>query len=467
MMLSSTNWWPTHRTTLVTALAKASISLSLLFLTIMSWFFGSSFDMRYRVHNLKLLAVDFDGGAIGSSIEAAYSTAFASSQFPTLEFASTVEYPDVASVEAGVCKKGYWGAIYAHAGATSRFRDAVTGDSTAKYNSSDAITYVFSETRYPATSDSYVKSSLAKVGTASRSFFYKLWNSNSSDVSLATINLTDSAALSAYLDPIKAVEINLAPMGQGTHMYLNTVCMVLPLLTQFFFIMAVNGISQPMGVFTNMPPSRIWMLRLAVGKIHALLLSLVFSGVIWAFREDWDGTGLMFARTWMIIWFYMEINYFIFDSVIGSYIPLPGIPFFILCWVLMNVGSTIFPVELQPGFYKFNYFFPAHEIYLLLIQTWSNGCFKKDYIALPVLFSWWVVGHVTTFFSAKKHVANAKAMPSVSTPRDLEEATLSGGASQRTVGKTSQMTPDPDDFTPDQRGDIEMRANGSSDEAQK
>ncbi|EFX03740.1 nitrosoguanidine resistance protein [Grosmannia clavigera kw1407] len=464
----SPQWWPTHRSAVFKAVIPASLLIGVLFLSVMSWFFGSSFDMRYRVHNLRVLMVDLDGGAIGAATQTAYNAAFIDRQFPTLEFASTADYPDAAAVQSAVCHGNYWGAVYSHSGATDRFRNAISSKASTAYDSSDAVSYVYSETHYAAISDSYVKSSLATLVGASRDFFYEQWNSNSSNVGLATMNLTDSAALMAYLDPFEATSVNLTPMSMGTHMYLNTVYMVLPILTQFFFLMALNGIFTGMGVFVNMAPSRIWMLRLVIAKVHALILSLVFTGVVWAFREDWDVTGLMFLRTWMVLWFYMEINFLVVESLIGSFIPLQFMAFFILSWVLMNVGSTIFPFELQPGFFRLSYLFPAHETYLLLVQIWSNGCHRRDYIALPIMFSWWVLGHLTTFLSTRKRVADALAEappPPPPTAKDSEEVTLSGDANTLSR-KASVITRDPDNNSINHStDDVETRANGNSDTA--
>ncbi len=35
---------------------------------------------------------------------------------------------------------------------------------------------------------------------------------------------------------------------------------------------------------------------------------------------------------------------------------------------------------------------PAHEVYVVLTDIWSGGCYPRLYIALPILFAWEVVG---------------------------------------------------------------------------
>jgi hypothetical protein len=56
-------------------------------------------------------------------------------------------------------------------------------------------------------------------------------------------NLDIEQVLKFFLDPIQATEINLQPTNHGDRVFYNTISMVMPILQQFFFIMALNGIS--------------------------------------------------------------------------------------------------------------------------------------------------------------------------------------------------------------------------------
>lgn len=67
------------------------------------------------------------------------------------------------------------------------------------------------------------------------------------------------------------------------------------------------------------------------------------------------------------------------------------LPFFVLTWVILNVTSTIWPFELAPGFYRWAYALPAHEVWQVLIQIWSGGAVDRLYQALPILFTWEIV----------------------------------------------------------------------------
>jgi len=64
----------------------------------------------------------------------------------------------------------------------------------------------------------------------------------------------------------------------------------------------------------------------------------------------------------------------------------------LITWVIFNVTAILLPFELSPGFFRWGYAMPAHEVYLTLIDIWSSGCNPHLSYALPTLFSLEVVG---------------------------------------------------------------------------
>ncbi|KAF1846842.1 uncharacterized protein K460DRAFT_132011 [Cucurbitaria berberidis CBS 394.84] len=71
-------------------------------------------------------------------------------------------------------------------------------------------------------------------------------------------------------------------------------------------------------------------------------------------------------------------------------------PFVVLLWVMLNIASTLSPLEAQAGFYHWMVALPSHEAYSVLMTIWSAGAHNRLYRALPVLFPWWPVANVTT-----------------------------------------------------------------------
>lgn len=178
---------------------------------------------------------------------------------------------------------------------------------------------------------------------------------------------------------------------------------------QFFFVMALDHISTATHTFARAVPLQTYLARLAGSNLFALCGSLTITGCIWAFRQTWAVDGLQFFETWFVFWFYMAISYLVMDSFIGTIVPMRFAPFFIFSWVILNVTSTLYPFELSPGFYRWAYALPAHEAWWLLMQVWSSGCVSKLDVALPVLFSWWTVGHLTSAVAVWRKCKAAKS----------------------------------------------------------
>jgi hypothetical protein len=154
--------------------------------------------------------------------------------------------------------------------------------------------------------------------------------------------------------------------------------MILAIIQQFFFLMAINGINNNSGIYGRLKSSRIGVMRMIISIVYTLLSSLTVAGYIWAFRENWGVNGNQFVLTWMAYWLYMHVNFLVLDTV-TAFIPASFLSFFVLTWVITNVTSSIYPFELNPGFYRWAYALPALEAYSVLIQIWSGGCNNQLY----------------------------------------------------------------------------------------
>ncbi|KGO46700.1 protein of unknown function DUF3533 [Penicillium expansum] len=207
----------------------------------------------------------------------------------------------------------------------------------------------------------------------------------------ASTNFSNAATLKAFLDPIHAKEINIKGTEQGTRVFYNTVSMVMPIIQQFFFMLALNGISTHFDSFSKLSWKANGLIRVIASILYTLTGSLLMTGYIWAFRESWGQQGSQFVLTWVVMWLLMHIN-FLFLDITTAFIPIQFMPFIVLTWVILNVASTISPFELNPGFFRWGYALPSHEAYQVLIQIWSGGCNNRLYRALPIMFSWWIVG---------------------------------------------------------------------------
>ncbi|CAI7599782.1 unnamed protein product [Penicillium pancosmium] len=379
--------------------------LQLLFLANMAYLYGSAYHDSIRISSMDVLFVDYDQDVIGSSINTAYQ-GLASKGFPTIHQHSTTDYPTPDDVRQAVCKGQYWGAIYTNTNASSRLSSALASPQTAEtYDNTEALTYVWNGAKYSAYAQT-IYSSLEMLVQATRGAYSQI---NGTAV-MATANITDTRIAQTLLDPISASSIDIKPTNQGVRFYYNTVSMVMPILQQFFFVMALNGISSESDIIRLLSLKMGILLRLSLSICYTFIGSLCMTGYIWGFREDWDVNGGQFALTWMAIWLVMHLNFLLIDSV-TVVLPTKFMPFAILTWIIINVSSSISPFDLSAGFYRVGYALPAYELYQLLLDIWTDGCNPPLYRTLPILFAWWLIGFVAFIFGMRKRYSQEMSLP--------------------------------------------------------
>ncbi|GKZ95142.1 hypothetical protein AnigIFM59636_008881 [Aspergillus niger] len=362
--------------------------LQLLFLGLFCYLFGSIFQQTTHIHNLNVLFVDYDGGAIGRAVRTAYQQ-LQGAGFPTLREQSAEVYPNPASIVSTVCNIHYWGGFYIAANASSRLSAALTGIRTATYNTSDVMTLVWNEARYSTVVDSAIQSNILSLSEAAR-IVYTTTNGPSI---LQTVNTSDQTAITTLADPWTLSTINIQPTTQGSRLIYNTLVVILILIQEFFYLGYLNGLYQQFHLYTSVDAHRIAIIRQLISGIYTFIGSLCTTGAIWAFRYGWHVNGGQFMITWMALWLFAHLNFLVLD-VFTIWLAPPFVPMALISWVVLNVSSILLPFELSPGFYKWGYALPAHAIFQVMVDIWSGGCNPQLDYALPVLFAYEVVGMV-------------------------------------------------------------------------
>ena len=369
------------------ATAVAAVAVLLLLLLNLAYLYGSVYHQTERGAAFHILLVDYDGEVVGRSLSSAYQH-LKSPSFPTLFTQPPSQYPTSDTIIHAVRNRQYWAAIFTSPGASQKLSAALQGGPAATtYNSTDALTYVWNEVRYPATADSVIERSFALLVAATR----VAYNSINGTQALTTLAQNDPAAVQVYLDPIDAGSINVNSMPQGAKVFYNTISMAMPILQQFFFILALNGMSARFRLYDDLPPKTSGAVRAAVSAVYTFVGALCMTGYIWAFRENWPVHGYQFMETWMVLWLLMHIYFCIIDAA-ASILPQPALPFFIVTWIFLNISATISPFEITPGFYRWGYALPAYSTYEILTYIWSDGPAPELHRALPILFAWWLLG---------------------------------------------------------------------------
>ncbi|KAH7178956.1 uncharacterized protein B0J16DRAFT_402281 [Fusarium flagelliforme] len=369
--------------------------LQLLFLGLFSYIFGSLFLQTSHIHNLHVVFVDYDGGAIGRAVLSAYA-ALQGPAFPSLIQQSPSDFPAPIDLLEAVCKTTYWGALYVSPGASDRLQDALTDSAAASaYDNTDVLTYIWNEAMYAPTVDSAISASLGLLSEAAR-VAYSTGNGTGKVTSVS-----GPATLSVLADPWKLQSINIQPTSQGSRAIYNTVVIILVLIQEFFYLGTINGLYAQFKLYARVDPYRIIIVRNAISLSYTLIGSLCVIGTIWGFKSGWNINGSQFVLSWVVLWLFAHINFLTID-VFTIWLPHPFVPMALVSWIIFNVTSTLLPFDLSPAFYRIGYIFPAHELYQVLIDIWSRGCNPQLHYALPILFAWELVGLILSALGKKE-----------------------------------------------------------------
>ncbi|WZH40838.1 DUF3533 domain-containing protein [Fusarium acuminatum] len=358
--------------------------LQVLFLGLFCYIFGSLFLQTSHIHNLHVVFVDYDGGAIGRAVLSAYA-ALEGPTFPSLIERSSSDFPASIDLHEAVCKTRYWGALYVSPGASDRLQEALTdGAAASVYDNTDVMAYKWNEAMYAPTVDSAISASLELLSRAAR----VVYSTGNGTGNITSVFGPDT--LSVLADPWELQSINIQPTAQGSRAIYNTVVIILILIQEFFYLGTVNGLYMQFKLYASVDLYRIIIVRNAISLSYTFIGSLCVIGTIWAFKSGWEINGSQFILSWVVLWLFAHINFLTID-VFTIWLPHPFVPMALVSWIIFNVTSTLLPFDLSPSFYRIGYIFPAHELYQVLIDIWSRGCNPQLHYALPILFAWELV----------------------------------------------------------------------------
>ena len=374
-------------------LRAASINfliLQFLFLGLFAYIFGSLFQQDTHTHNMKVVYVDYDGGAIGASIMVGYK-ALEGVDFPTLVEETSAQYATPYDLENAVCSTQYWAALYSSPGASEKLEAALAGGSAAAtiYNRSDVLTYIWNEARYSTTAESLISANLQTLSSAAR-LAYAATNGTGA---LQILSWTDRTDMSVFANPWQLVSVNIQPTAQGSRLIYNSLVIILILIQEFFYLGTINGLYVQFKLYARLYPHRIIIYRNMISLAYTFIGSLCTAGAIWAFRSGWNVNANQFALSWAVLWLFAHVN-FLWLDVFTVWLPVQYVPMALITQVVFNVTSILLPFELSPAFYRWAYAVPAHEVYQVLVDIWSSGCNPQLSYALPILFALELIGLV-------------------------------------------------------------------------
>lgn len=380
-----TAYWKGKRHKVFVSIVAPFLVVQCLFLGLQAYIYGSAYGSPSKVHNLRTLAVDFDQGIVGRSLRAAYEDLEGVGMLG-VEWSTPSAYPNPSAIYQKVYDGAFWAGIYISYEASDRLNAAIVSNDTARsYNASKAIGVIYNQARYPDFADAYVSANLQALVLASRLAYNRL---NGTEA-IAGIPSQNTASLAAVLNPIEATVENVKPLGNGARVFYNTVGQVFTILLQFFFLMAFNTLLADWHLDSRLPIKHHVGLRIIVSTAYTFVGSLAVAANIYAFRGDTEFSGGQLVLLWMAFWLEMHVLFLVLE-IATTFLQMPFLPLFVVTFIIVNVTSSVLPFELSPGFYKWGYALPCHEIYQIEITIMSGGANDSLDVALPVLFAWWI-----------------------------------------------------------------------------
>ncbi|KIX93899.1 uncharacterized protein Z520_10524 [Fonsecaea multimorphosa CBS 102226] len=387
------DFWQHTRKSFFLKIGAVFVLLQLLFLGNLSYLYGSLWGSNGRVSSLNVLWLDLDGGVIGNSVSSAYES-LRGPEFPSLEKPSGNEFHSVAEALDAVRSGSYWAAFVVNTNASVRLARALAGGQAAQtYQASDALTYIWNEVRYPPFSDEALEANFELLAQVAEQEYHH----RQGQTEVQKLNRNDTAAVQVLFHPIGVSAVNIMKTTNPTRLLYNTATMVMPVLEQFFFVLILNGLSDELGIYKKVPATTTGIIRVAFAFSYTLLSALGMTAYIWAFRETWSVDGEQFGLTWMTLWLLHSVHFVVVDTA-AAFWPVPVMPFFILTWIVLNLSSSVSPLELNADFYRWGYALPDNEAYSLLTDIWSHGAVPVLHRALPILFAWLLVGSSAAIF---------------------------------------------------------------------
>jgi hypothetical protein len=393
----------------IAEMLKALIPAAAMILAVLwinaSHIYGVFHHQGAYVHRAKVALADFDGGDFGEALRVSASTNNGSYGYPTYVNVNTVgSSPE--QIRHEVFKGTYWAAIVVESGATARFEDAVNG-SAQTYDPSNVYTYYLLDARYYTLYASSILSTTVTTALTASGIFSAEFIA---PIVARGTHANTTAALSALASPARAVEMPAASQLFGSlddKAFINTIGAVLPILMQFFFIMAWNGVCNGMHLYAAYDLRTHMIARLFWSTIWPVFTSLCTAGWTFAFRGSYHIDAKMFFAFWALTWVFSMINFDMLDIITG-FVPMAFVPFLFLTWVIFNVAGSLGPPEILNHWYRINYFFPSLHWYRTFITIITQGAYSNLRYTLPVLAAWLVLLKILSPLATRNRVRKAQ-----------------------------------------------------------
>ncbi|OQD70693.1 hypothetical protein PENPOL_c001G06343 [Penicillium polonicum] len=390
--------------------ARTLLILCVFVFGVLSLFWGAQYGTEAKYPALKVWVVDFDGQVdpyrsndtiVGLAATDATKRILQSDGHHLgyiIKSPADFNY-DPSAVRQAIYDEHAYAAVIIKPNATTLLRDAVSKRNTT-YDPSGAIETVIISARHEATYFTYILPDLAILQSMVLAEFGTQWvRSLTSSVS----NLS-SVPPQAINPGIGFTTVDLRPFAPAAASPAVTIGLIYLIIIAFFnfpFMMPIHAqFMKPDGH----PPLKVphWLIWRILSSIVAyFFLSLCYSLVSLAFKIPFSNDSASdvlsannpnaygrgsFVVFWMLNWVGMAALGFPCENM-AMVLGFPWSSLFLIFWVITNVATGFYAIDLAPKFYRWGYAWPLHRI-VDALRTIIFDIHSRIGLDFAILFIW-------------------------------------------------------------------------------
>lgn len=398
-------------------------------LTVLCLYWGVLYQQETRLGRVRIAVVDFDGqtpyestdAIVGPAVVAAARADLTSFHHLGYEIHSPADYQnDPMAVRVAVHDERLWGAIIINSNATYLLREAIrVGNSS--YDPSGAAQIIYNQARDPETYNQFIIPALVKLTSDVSASFSQNW--------LVTLLNDDDADATFFAKVPQAISpaigftvFNLRPFGPVTTLPAISVGLIYLIIIAFFsfgFFMPTHMKFVIPNPASPHPPLKFYQLvawRYCAAIVAYFFMSLFYSMVSLAYQIPfshspppnnngslpwhWSKTEAVananYYRhaTFVVYWMINFVGMSALGLACENMAMLLGTPWtalWLIFWVITNVATGFYSLELAPAFYRWGYAWPLRQI-VMASRTLLFGTLDQLGLNFGILVAWVAVG---------------------------------------------------------------------------
>lgn len=369
---------------LVLSYLKIYVIFGVYILSVFSIYWGSMYQRKSRIKNLRMLVVIEDDKTInnvepliGNSIQKILQTDEAKYYgdwhiYNSTQFAEeAAKHNNVDKIEDEVYRlvhqQKYWSSIYVKPNATYNYYKAIESGDTSYNISDNTITSIYETGRDFLNMQQYVTPSIKAIES--------IWiKQSTSNITMSLIeNISNRNKVTQNLDSLKVISTQLGfqyidhrPFNDPVLLSPMQVGLIYMIIITFFGFNFFAAVHQKVAQ-TNLKKSHFLIYRVLSSGFSFFIISLFFSFVSLAMQVDFTpayghaGFLVYWMTAFITMWAVGAMNEIMAMLAIMVNPPLLG--FWLLFWVVINITPTYTPLALSPKFFRYGYALPIHNSY--------------------------------------------------------------------------------------------------------